>query len=154
MSLTRLLAFLLLGMLLSCHSASFDQTVWLANPNLEDTHNPRARMVQDVLDHHLQSGMSRKSVVALLGVPYKDGIERRLPKTTVLPDSLSPTNPENRKPENQNRLIDQLNNFYRMYTQPVRIMRYPVGWSTIDPNFLLIQLSKEGVVEAYWVEQG
>jgi hypothetical protein len=33
------------------------------------------------------------------------------------------------------------------------IIRYPVGWSTIDPNFLIIKLNGKGQVEEYWVEQ-
>ena len=47
-----------------------------------------------------------------------------------------------------------VNKFTQLYAQPVMILRYPVGWSTIDPNFLIIQLNSEGVVEEYWVEQG
>ena len=29
----------------------------------------------------------------------------------------------------------------------VMILRYPVGWSTIDPNFLIIKLTSSGLVE-------
>ena len=75
-------------------------------------------------------------------------------KNTALPDSISFENDENLKPENSDKAIDAINNFYRLYAKPVMIIRYPVGWSTIDPNFLLIKLNGERQVEEYWVEQG
>jgi hypothetical protein len=154
MQLSKFVAFLLLCLLAGCnYSSSFNQDVWLENPDVGDTSNPRARMVQDVMKNHLKPGMSRKSVLDLLGKPYQEGIERRLPKSTIIPDSISSTDPEKYKPENSDRTIAAINNFYRLYAQPVMIMRYPVGWSTIDPNFLIIKLNSEGLVEEYWVEQ-
>ncbi|MEJ7558578.1 MAG: hypothetical protein WKF66_09745 [Pedobacter sp.] len=120
---------------------------------MEDTSNPRAWMVQDVMKNHLKSGMSRKAVLDLLGKPYQEGIERRLPKNTALPDSISFENDENLKPENSKKAMDAINNFYRLYAEPVMIIRYPVGWSTIDPNFLIIKLNGKRQVEEYWVEQ-
>jgi hypothetical protein len=154
MSSLKLAAFFLLCSLASCnYSTSFDRDVWFKNPGMEDTHNPRARMVQDVIKNQLKPGMSRKAVLDLLGKPYQEGIERRLPKNTILPDSVSSTNPERFKPENQERTVAAINNFYRLYAKPVMLMRYPVGWSTIDPNFLIIMLNSKGLVEEYWVEQ-
>jgi hypothetical protein len=110
-------------------------------------------MVQDVIKNQLKLGMSRKEVLALLGEPYREGVERRLPKNTILPDSVSSTNPERFKPENQKRAIAAINSFYRLYAKPFMIIRYPVGWSTMDPNFLIIMLNSKGLVEEYWVEQ-
>jgi hypothetical protein len=155
MSLSKPLVLLTLSALVSCnHSTSFDREAWMDNPEMTNTHNPRARMVQDVIDNRLKAGMTRTSVVALLGQPYKEEVERRLPKNTILPDSISLTNPENLRPENADRAVAEINNFYRLYAKPVRIMRYPVGWSTIDPNFLIVKLNKSGLVEDYWLEQG
>lgn len=76
-----------------------------------------------------------------------------LPRDTVLPDSISFENDENLKPENSKKTIDAINNFYRLFAKPVMIIRYPVGWSTIDPNFLIIKLNSNRQVEEYWVEQ-
>jgi hypothetical protein len=147
---------LVLGLLAlgSCNqSTSFNREAWVDHPAVTDTHNPRARMVQDLISNHLKVGMTRKAVVVQLGQPYKEGIERRLPKNTILPDSISATNPENLKPENEKRSVAGLNKFIDLYAAPIMVMRYPVGWSTIDPNFLIIKLDKNGLVEDYWIEQ-
>lgn len=135
------------------HSSSFDREVWVDNSDMEDTSNPRAWMVQDVMKNHLRTGMSRKAVLDLLGKPYQEGIERRLLKTIALPDSISYRNDENLKPENSDKVMDAIDNFYSLYAKPVMIIRYPVGWSTIDPNFLIIKLNGKRQVEEYWVEQ-
>jgi hypothetical protein len=107
----------LFGLLSACnHSPVFDRKVWLDNPEMTDTHNPRARMVQDVISHHLKKGMSRTAVIALLGPPYdatKSG-----------------------------------------YKQPITFLLYPVGWSTIDPNFLLIEFTNKDLVSGYGIKQG
>jgi len=154
MNFKKLLFILLACFLAACnHSSSFDREVWVNNPDMEDTSNPRPWMVQDVMKNHLKSGMSRKAVLDLLGKPYQEGIERRLPKNTVLPDSVSFENAENLKPENSDKATDAINNLYRLYAKPVMIIRYPVGWSTIDPNFLIIKVNGKGQVEEYWVEQ-
>jgi hypothetical protein len=154
MQLSKYLVLLAISALVSCNqSTSFDKEAWINNPEMTDTHNPRARMVQDVIDNRLKSGMTRKSILDLLGQPYKEGIERRLPKNTILPDSISATNPENLRPENAKKSVAGLNNFYRLYAKPVRIMRYPVGWSTMDPNFLIIKLDTNCLVGDYWIEQ-
>ncbi|WBA41093.1 hypothetical protein [Hymenobacter canadensis] len=145
-----ILSFLVLG---CSHSASFDQEVWLQNPGVEDTRNPRAYMVQDVLKNHLRAGMPREAVVALLGSPYKEGVEQRLPKEVVVPDSLSASNPENLKPENQDKFLAAFNAFMRLPSRPDTVLLYPVGWSTIDPNFLVVKLTGKGKVENCWVEQ-
>ena len=47
-----------------------------------------------------------------------------------------------------------INKFYKLHGKPVLIMRYPVGWSTMDPNFLVIQLNSKHQVVEYWVSQG
>ena len=135
------------------HSSTFDRKIWVDNRDMNNTSNPRAWMVQDVIKNHLKSGMSRKAVLGLLGEPYREGIERRLPKNTILPDSISFINDKNLNSENSDKTINAFNNFYKLYAEPVMIIRYPVGWSTIDPNFLIIRLNSKGQVEDYWVEQ-
>jgi hypothetical protein len=154
MYFSRFLFILLACILAACnHSSQFDKEVWVDNSAMEDTSNPRAWMVQDLMKNHLKSGMSRKAVLDLLGKPYQEGIECRLPKNTVLPDSISFENDKNLKPENSRKTIDAINNFYRLFAKPVMIIRYPVGWSTIDPSFLIIKLDSNRQVEEYWVEQ-
>lgn len=139
----RLICFLclLLSLTTACNpSSSFDKEVWVDNPEMDDTSNPRARMVQDLMQNHLKHGMSREAVLNLLGKPYKDGIEQRLPKGVVIPDSLSFTNSNHFKRENQQKAVDGINTFYRSHSQPDTLMLYPVGWSIIDPNFLVSTL--------------
>jgi hypothetical protein len=150
----KLAVFFLLYTLTGCsHSNKFDRDIWIKNSDINDYHNPRARMVQDVMKNQLKSGMSRKSVLDLLGQPYKEGIERRLPKNTILPDSISATNPENLRPENEKRSVAGFNKFIQLYAKPIMLMRYPVGWSIIDAKFLIIRLDNKGLVEEYWVEE-
>ena len=155
MYLVKLIALSLLCFLTSCNrSSSFNRDIWIENPRMEDTHNPRARMVQDVMKRQLKAGMSRKSVLALLGKPYREGTEPRLPKNTILPDSFSVRTPEAFSRENQKKRMDAFNNFVRLHAEQIMLMRYPVGWSTMDPRFLIIKLNNKGLVEDYWVEQG
>jgi hypothetical protein len=110
-------------------------------------------MVQDLMRNHLKPGMSRGAVLAMLGKPFKDGIEPRLPKGVMIPDSLSSANAANLKPENQQKALAKLNGFLRLHAQPDTLMLYPVGWATVDPNFLVVKLSGNGTVAESWVEQ-
>jgi len=121
---------------------------------MEDTNNPRARMVQDVIKNQLKPGMSRKEVLDILGKPYQENTELVLPKNTIIPDSISSTNPEKYKPENIDRTVAAANKFYQLHGRSSVVMRYPVGWSTIDPNFLIVVLNNRGLVEQYVVVQG
>jgi hypothetical protein len=154
MKLPKLILILVAFIFIGCkHSPNFDKQVWIDNPDVVDTSNPRAWMVEDVMKNHLRPGMSRKAVLDLLGKPYKEGIENRLPKGTKFPDSISFENEENLKPENSDKATDAINKFQKLYAKPVMLVRYPVGWSTIDPNFLIIKLNEKLQVEESWVEQ-
>jgi hypothetical protein len=143
-------------------SARFDPSVWRRNGKITDQSNPRARMVADLMQHHLRTGLPRDSVLFLLGPPYREGIERRLPKGVKLPDSLSVTSlgipNSNAQADSLKAKMDAqvkgINAFYRQHAQPDTLMRYPIGWSTIDPNFLIIRLTDKGRVAECWVEQG
>ncbi len=146
---------MLICLFASCStSPKFDREVWIENPDVNDQYNPRAKMVQDVIDNHLKIGMSRRSVLVLLGKPLQEGIEQRLPDSTIVPDSVSFDNPENLKPENKDRVLLEINKFYKSHSKPVMLIRYAVGWSLIDPNYLVIRLNNKGMVEAFWKEQG
>jgi hypothetical protein len=151
---SKFIAFLLLFFFAGCStSTSFDREVWIDNPDVGNKYNPRAKMVQDVIKNHLKPGMSKKSLLNLLGRPYREGIERRLLTNTILPDSISYANDKNFKPEDADKAMVTINKFYKLYGKPVMILRYPVGWSTM-PNFLVIQLNSKQQVEEYWVVQG
>jgi outer membrane protein assembly factor BamE (lipoprotein component of BamABCDE complex) len=54
----------------SCKS-KFDKETWIENKN-SDHDNPRFDMVDDLKNNHLKSGMTRKEVVDLLGLPQYD----------------------------------------------------------------------------------
>jgi hypothetical protein len=110
-------------------------------------------MIDDVMQHQLKVGMSHAEVLALLGKPYSDGIQQRLPKGTVLPDSISITSSANLKPENQDKALARYNAYHRSHARPDTLMLYPVGWSIIDPNFLAVEFNGKGTVRAYWVEE-
>jgi hypothetical protein len=84
------IAILFTLFLMACNTSPlFDREVWIDHPGENDHSNPRARMVNDVVKTHLKPGMSKTAVLKLLGRPYYEGIERRLPKNMVLPDSIA-----------------------------------------------------------------
>jgi hypothetical protein len=154
MYMAKLTVGFLIVLLFGCnYPSTFDREVWIKHPQLVDTYNPRATMVQDLVKNKLKPGMSRKAVLDLLGKPYREGIEQRLADSIVIPDSISFRNPENLKSENADKVMAAINNFNRLYAKPVYIIRYPVGWSTIDPNFLVIIMNEKGRVKKYRVEQ-
>jgi hypothetical protein len=136
--------FLLLAV--SCsESSSFDREVWMQHPDVNDRYNPRLRMVQDVIKNHLNPGMSRMAVIDLLGIPYKEGLEVRLPADIVLPDSLK----HFETPKAEAAYYD----FFKSYGKSIMLMKYAVGWSIIDPIFLVIELDRKGFVVRYWEEE-
>lgn len=148
-----MLCFLLLVMLSCTRNKEFDKELWLRNNDVNDIRNPRAYMTNDLMKNHLRIGASKDSVVALLGKPYKDGVEHRLPKGIEIPDSLSLLKKSNLKKEQREVLMARINEFYRLNSQPVALMLYPVGWSTIDPNLLVVKLDRNGKVSDFWIEQ-
>jgi len=137
---------------------TFDKDVWLRNSDMSDTSNPRARMVADVMAHHLHVGLTRDSVLALLGPPYSENIELVLPENVTLPDSLSLQNSQTTEKlydsQNAEAQREGINAFYKQHGRPQTVLRYPVGWSTIDPNFLVICLTRTGKVASYYIAQG
>ncbi|MEJ7560010.1 MAG: hypothetical protein WKF66_16980 [Pedobacter sp.] len=155
MHLYKSIVIIFICFLTGCSSSPlFDRQVWIDNPDEGDRSNPRARMVDDVVKTHLKPGMSKTAVLKLLGKPLYEGIESRLPKNRVIPDSITYADGDASKPEITTKKTNALNNFYRLYAEPVMILRYPVGWSTIDPNYLIVKLSEKGLVQEFWVEQG
>lgn len=153
-NLNYILIFFLFG-IVSCNNGDrkFNKERWINNSDVNDTNNPRAYMTEDLLKNHLKIGITKDSVLALLGKPYKDGIENRLTKEFKVPDSLSFSNEENLKPENSDRATDRINKFMRLNSQSDTLMLYPVGWSTIDPNFLVIKFNHKGLTSDFWVGQ-
>lgn len=156
MNLTKFTITLLIVVLCGCNNTSskFEREVWIRHTQADDRYNPRAEMVQDLMKSYLKPGMSRKAVLDLLGNPYKEGIEQRLPENIVIPNSISFSNPENLKPEKADKATAAINDFYKLHAKPVFVIEYPVGWSTIDPNFLAIIMDEKGLVERFRVEQG
>jgi len=141
------------GCSLNYTSDKFDKSVWLSNNNVSDQYNPRAKMTKDLLENYLRPGISRDSIIALLGQPYKEEIEMRLPKGIEVPDSLSLSSPENFKPENRDKAQENFNEWLRKNWQPDTLMFYPVGWSTMDPNSLVIKFRPDSIAYEFWIEQ-
>ena len=156
MNLTKFTITLLIVVLCGCNNTSskFEREVWIRHTQADDRYNPRAEMVQHLMKNYLKPGMSRKAVLDLLGNPYKESIEQRLPENIVIPNSISFSNPENLKPEKADKATAAINDFYKLHAKPVFVIEYPVGWSTIDPNFLAIIMDEKGLVERFRVEQG
>lgn len=139
-----LVLFLLLAV--SCsQSSSFDREIWMQHPDVADHYNPRLGMVQDVIKNHLRPGMARKAVLDLLGLPYKEGFEVRLPTNIVVPDSLKHFETLERQAA--------YNDFFKSHGRSTMLMKYAIGWSIIDPMFLVVQLDRRGMVVKYWGEE-
>lgn len=149
--------FVVVFVLYSCSffydSDKFDRDVWLSNSDMNDTRNPRSQMTRDLLDNYLKPGIHRDSILTLLGEPYLEQIENRLPKGLDVPDSLSLVDSGNFKKENQEKALDNFNQWYKDNGQPDTLMLYPVGWSTIDPNFLVIKFRPDSIAYEFWIEQ-
>jgi hypothetical protein len=158
--------FIIAIILSSCSSSydpdRFERDVWLSNNKMTDTRNPRAKMARDLLENYLKPGIHRDSILTLLGLPYLERIENRLPKGLEVPDSLSligSVNLEslidsvNFKNENRDTSLQKYNEWYRKNSQPDTLMLYPVGWSTIDPNFLVIKFTGDSNAYEFWIEQ-
>mgnify|MGYP007060710950 FL=1 len=147
-----ILIFILVITLDSCssnyNSDKFDKDVWLSNNDISDQYNPRSRMTTDLMENYLRPGMQRDSILILLGRPYLEKIENRLPKGLEVPDSLSISESLDTS------RVEKFNIWYKTNSQPDTIMRYPIGWSTIDPNFLIIKLGQDNTAIDFWIEQG
>ena len=133
----------------------FDQKVWLENNSTEftDTKNPRIYMVDDVMKNHLKIGMKKEDVIKVLGKPTSDTIGAYLPKNIKLPDSLSLIYKNNLSKEQKEEYLRLSNDWYKKNYKSATILTYYVGWSTMDPFFLKIRLSKEKKVVDFWTKQ-
>jgi hypothetical protein len=149
--------FAILLTLFSCsgnfNSDKFEKSVWLSNNDVSDRNNPRAKMTKDLLENYLKPGIHRDSILAMLGQPDREKIEMRLPKGLEVPDSLSLISPENFKPENREKAQENYNEWMRKNWQPDTLMFFPVGWSTMDPNSLVIKFRPDSVAYEFWIEQ-
>lgn len=141
-------------LLVSCTflSTEFDRKVWLENNNADDKSNPRDRMTDDLKDNYLRPGMTKDSVLALLGTPYMDKIVM-VPDGMETPDSLQIWNFTIEPKEAQLRRLKEYNDWHRNSLQPDTLLTYSVGWSGMDPKFLKIKFNNHGVVKEFRVEQ-
>jgi len=149
--------FTIVTTLCSCSSNyksdKFDKDTWLSNNAISDRYNPRANMTLDLMENYLKPGMHRDSIIILLGRPYLEKVEKRLPKGLEVPDSLSLTDSANFKEETRDIALKNFNDWFSTHGQPDTLMFYPVGWSTIDPKFLVIKFRPDSIAYEFWVEQ-
>lgn len=131
----------------------FDREVWLENNDVNDTRNPRARMTKDLLQNHLKPGLTKDSILKLLGPAYEDKIESRLAEGVKVPDSLHTWKYVSEPKKVQDAKLKQFNDWMRDHGQPDTLLFYPVGWSTIDPNLLVVKFNDQGIAYKFWVEQ-
>jgi len=115
-------------------------------------------MVEDLMKNHLKLKMSKTDVVTLLGKPDKDGIEKRVPKNTIEPDSVSVAYAKTIKDGDEakwKKFMDDSNKFHELNARPDTLMLYIIGEEGglgIDYKYLAIELSGKGLVREYWVE--
>ena len=132
----------------SCQS-SFDQKIWLNNDNIEDTNNPRASMVKDLMDNYLINGMKKEEIISLLGKPSSDTLGVYIPKGLKLPDSLDLLKS---KVESQ-KALELVNEWFKKNNKEAHLLYYSIGWSIIDPIWLIIKLDKDNLMDDYWIEE-
>lgn len=141
------------SLFVSCQS-NFDKTEWKKHNKIESFENSRYLMIEDLVSNYLKTGLNKKEVINLLGIPYKDTVSFYLPKNIKLPDSLK-IDYDNIKNINDNKKkINEISLWYKKKQLKAPMLIYPLGWKTMDPIFLYIRLSKEGIVIDFWVKQG
>lgn len=134
----------------SCNKPdSFNESTWKSNSDINIKDNPRYKMTSDLITNYLSVGMTRNEIIEIIGLPYKEKIEYRLPQNLEIPDSISMENLNNK---NKLEVIKNINNFYRLYSKKDTLMMYNIGWSTIDPKFLTIKLNGYGKAKSFSVE--
>ncbi len=141
---------------LSCTSytpTAFNREIWLENNDVNDTRNPRARMTKDLLLNHLKPGITKDSILKLLGPAYEDKIVSRLAEGVELPDSLHIWKYSSEPKRVQEEKLKEYNEWMHDHSQPDTLLFYPVGWSTIDPNLLVVKFNDRGIAYKFWVEQ-
>jgi hypothetical protein len=118
--------------------------------------NPRARTVQDLMAHHLQPGMPRATVLRLLSLPYKEGVEYCLPQHIIMPDTVGVIRPARYRPKNRAHLPAATLHAppHQCLLPPARAARYAHALSSIiEPNLLVVEYTGKGRVKSYRVEQ-
>lgn len=149
------LMFLLISLsifLVSCQS-KFNKTLWIDNDNIFNKSNPRISMTDDLMNNYLKKGMHKNDVLELLGLPYKDSLSFILPKNKKIPDSLTINYSKKPSDEFKEKTIEQLNKWLSSNHVLVPLLKYPVGWSMVDPIFLEIQLNNKNEVVDFWVKE-
>ncbi|MEM9831791.1 MAG: hypothetical protein AAF944_14215 [Bacteroidota bacterium] len=110
-------------------------------------------MVDDLMQNYLKPGLTRDSIISLLGEPQVDGVEQRLPKGFVEPDSITFQSDSSSNPGYSERWNQRVNQYFVAHAQPDTLMSYFVGWSTMDHMYLVVKLNPDSVAYDYWVEQ-
>tara|TARA_R110001592_G_C12733691_1_gene710143 strand:- start:71 stop:604 length:534 start_codon:yes stop_codon:yes gene_type:complete len=148
--------------LISCVSKSkekdnsiFNQKIWLDNMELGDglKQNPRAPMTNDLMNNHIKNGMSRTEIIDLLGQPFKDEIQERLPNDIHQPDSINLRSIIGESDEKRQKILTDYNNWYHQNLRPDTLLIYTVGWTMTDSIFLVVKLNDKNSVNEFWIEQ-
>ncbi|RYE29199.1 MAG: hypothetical protein EOP48_32790 [Sphingobacteriales bacterium] len=149
------LSVIAVTLILSCTASNgkFNQNRWLNNPGMNDWGNPRIVMLDDLMSNHLYIGMSRDSILMLLGKPYEEKIEMSLPDDMKIPDSISFAKEKNLRPGRADTVTYLINEFSKKNSQPDTVMMYALGPSMADYWFLKIVYDNKGRVRKYYKYQ-
>ena len=135
---------------LSCQS-KFDKKIWLTHDTMKEIENPRMKMTDDLLKNHLKKGMTKAEVIKLLGKPFSDRIEFRLPENIEIPDSVNVRENLDKPKDDIDKMFSSYNKWYHENTQPDTLVTYYIGMS-MDLNFLAIKLDNRDKACDFWVE--
>jgi len=135
------------------YSEPFDQKLWMKHNDIKELNNPRAKMVNDLIRNHLKKGMAKSEIINLLGNPYFDGIQSRLPKGMKAPDSLDLLKTIGKSKKIRQDVLDKWNKWYLENSQPDTLLLYAAGWSLMDPNSLAIRLNDKNIAYEFWLKQ-
>ncbi|MEP2937562.1 MAG: hypothetical protein ABJM06_09515 [Gilvibacter sp.] len=130
----------------------FDSATWKSSGDFMDVNGPRMQMVDDLIKNNLPFGMKKDSIVALLGVPFRDVVGKRLPTNVKLPDSLRFDNDE---PVSREKRIEQLKLRKEWFDRNNRIdtvMYYFLGMTNKHLQYLNIRLNKKAELCEVWIE--
>ncbi|WP_247237256.1 hypothetical protein [Telluribacter sp. SYSU D00476] len=110
-------------------------------------YSPRAKLMYEFVEDHLQPGISRERIVSLLGRPYNEGVRQFLPEGITVPDSIRKsaghTNELREARENA------INDFYRTHSQPDTVIEYMVGDGLLGATLLVIKLDDKGLARDF-----
>lgn len=134
-----LISFFVISVYFYQPNIEFNKKEWIINNDFQINNNPRKQMVSDIIKNILKKEMSKSEVENYLGKSKKEVISK-LNNSAIRPDSV--------KIGDQN-----YNKWYKQNSKEITILKYILGSTLGNYQFLIIQIDKNDLVIDYWVEK-